>query len=215
MEKIRVGLVDPQTILRTLLHEKLSTEDGIHAIFEVGGFAELRSVLQRLKVDVLISEGSISSERNWEIFRELSSKFSRIRWIILTEDSSNRTRNLMLRSGVSAYLTKDCLYEELVDEIFNVHFKGIGRVRYSVVEKPLIFDNPLGLDKANRFDLTDREIRVLRHICDGKTSNQIADYLCCSVKLIEFIRTNIYKKMEVQNIALLVRKSIENQIIEV
>ncbi len=56
--------------------------------------------------------------------------------------------------------------------------------------------------------LTDRELDVLRLIVLEKTTPQIAETLCLSEKTIETHRRNIMIKLDVKNIAGMVRKAI-------
>ncbi len=58
--------------------------------------------------------------------------------------------------------------------------------------------------------LTRREKEILRLIADGKTSQQIAAVLFLSVFTIETHRRNIFQKLQVKNVAELVKVAAGN-----
>ncbi|MCA0936091.1 response regulator [Vibrio alginolyticus] len=54
--------------------------------------------------------------------------------------------------------------------------------------------------------LTQREREVLDLIVQGKKNQQMADELCVSLRTIEVHRSNVMKKLEADNLAVLIRK---------
>lgn len=65
------------------------------------------------------------------------------------------------------------------------------------------------------YNLTDREKEILKLICQGKLTREIADELFISLHTIETHRRNILRKMEVKNTAQMVKVAIVNQMIAV
>jgi DNA-binding NarL/FixJ family response regulator len=62
--------------------------------------------------------------------------------------------------------------------------------------------------------LTHREIEIVRLLCDGKSSKEIGSDLKISPRTVDIHRANILGKLELHCMALLVRWSIRNGIIE-
>ena len=58
------------------------------------------------------------------------------------------------------------------------------------------------------------ELAVLRLICDGHTSGEVAAKLERSVKTVEAFRTRIFVKLDARNVAVAVRKAIRAGLIE-
>lgn len=65
------------------------------------------------------------------------------------------------------------------------------------------------------YNLTDREKEILKLICQGKLTREIADELFISLHTIETHRRNLLRKMEVKNTAQMVKVAIVNQMIAV
>lgn len=74
-----------------------------------------------------------------------------------------------------------------------------------VLKHNSFFDSQIG---RNKIELTEREKEILQLIVHEKTTREIADILNLSEKTIETHRGNIMLKLEVHNIAGMVKKAI-------
>jgi DNA-binding NarL/FixJ family response regulator len=59
-----------------------------------------------------------------------------------------------------------------------------------------------------------REKEVLKLICEEYTTPEIADKLCISLNTVESHRSNLLTKLNVRNLAGLVRVAINNRLID-
>jgi DNA-binding NarL/FixJ family response regulator len=59
---------------------------------------------------------------------------------------------------------------------------------------------------TNQYDLTKREMQILKLITEGVNNKEIADQLGKSIRTIETHRFNIMKKMKVNNVVELLKK---------
>lgn len=75
----------------------------------------------------------------------------------------------------------------------------------STKTQQFFFDSQIG---RNKIELTEREKEILQLIVHEKTTREIADILNLSEKTIETHRGNIMLKLEVHNIAGMVKKAI-------
>jgi two-component system, NarL family, response regulator DegU len=62
-------------------------------------------------------------------------------------------------------------------------------------------------------NLSERELEVLEHICEGTTSPQIADMVNLSVRTVEGHRNRIMEKTGTKNIAGLVAWAVRNGVV--
>jgi len=62
-------------------------------------------------------------------------------------------------------------------------------------------------DETGIHTLTGRELEVLRLACDGWSSKQLADILCCSKRTVDFHLHRIYRKLGVSNRIAAIRQS--------
>jgi DNA-binding NarL/FixJ family response regulator len=97
----------------------------------------------------------------------------------------------------------------MIDALFNVKFKGNHATE--VVEQALFSEHEFRIkneESVIRLKLTARNQLILKLICDGKTSEQIARKMNLSKKSIDAIRSDLLKRIGAKNPIELVRKSI-------
>ena len=73
---------------------------------------------------------------------------------------------------------------------------------------------PEGAESTDTFEqLTPREREVLQLIAEGHTNNQIARQMMISVKTVEKHRTNLMAKLNIHDVAGLVRLAVKHKLI--
>jgi len=121
----------------------------------------------------------------------------------------------LIRYGVSGYLLKDVTPDELIKTIRQV-FSGKGVIPPSMT--PKVFDeiNKLAQkDEKITFNLTSREIEILRELAKGLSNKEIADKLYISEKTVKNHLTNIFQKMGVNDRTQAVLLGIKHNIIDI
>jgi DNA-binding NarL/FixJ family response regulator len=66
---------------------------------------------------------------------------------------------------------------------------------------------------ANRMKLTNREMELIPLFADGRTAQEIADFLSLSYFTVETHRKNIFKKLQINNVVELVKFMHENKLV--
>jgi len=114
-----------------------------------------------------------------------------------------------LKAGAKGYLSKDCVFEELVDAI---HALAEGKSYLGAEVTELVikdFTENMAEDssvKSNK--LSKRELEVLQHIADGRNTKNIAFTLGVCVKTVEIHRMNIMKRLSLYSIAELTKYAV-------
>jgi DNA-binding NarL/FixJ family response regulator len=115
----------------------------------------------------------------------------------------------LIREGARSYLKKNCSFDEMINALFDVKFKGSHTTE--VVEEALFSEHEFRIKNEEniiRLKLSARNMLILKMICDGKTSEQIANKMNLSKKSIDAIRAELLKRIGAKNPIELVRKSI-------
>jgi DNA-binding NarL/FixJ family response regulator len=116
-----------------------------------------------------------------------------------------------VRSGVRGYVLKEQAAQELIAALRQV-LSGSIYLSPSISESVV---SALLSKKEQPSDLlTPREKQVLQLIAEGKTTKDIASLLHLSVKTAESHRSNIMNRLDVHNVASLVRYAIRRGMIE-
>ena len=116
-----------------------------------------------------------------------------------------------LKAGAAGYLTKSAKPEELVTAIKHV-MKGQRYISSSLADR-LVSYVESGDDKAPHEVLSDREFEVMCMTAEGKSVKKIAVELSLSDKTISTYRARILTKMNMNNLAQLIKYVTVNSLI--
>ncbi len=124
-------------------------------------------------------------------------------------NSDRQYIKMMLKAGVSAYLTKDCSLEELVKAIRIV---ATGKKYLSPEISSIVIDESLSQSPRKGFSasstLTMREREVLQLLAEGKSVNEIAAIFSLSIKTVHSHRKHIMDKLDLYSIAELTKYAL-------
>jgi two-component system response regulator NreC len=206
---IKIILADDHQIVRQGLRTLLTAEPDMKIVGEAdNGRAALR-LAQELAPQVVIMDVSMPDLNGIEATRQILADHPGIKVIALSMHSDSLFVLNMLKSGASGYLLKDCALEELVKAIRTV-------VRQKTYLSPGVSDilikdfaTTWSDNSSSAFSiLTTREREVLQLMAEGRTTNQIADQLCVSVKTVEAHRKQVMNKLGIHSVAELTKYAI-------
>jgi DNA-binding NarL/FixJ family response regulator len=185
--KIRIMLADDHLIVR----EGLVTVLGEEPDFEFVGFAEdgeqACEEYARLLPDVLILDLRMPKRDGIQVARELVSKFQ-AKVIILTTFDNEEDLKQSLKAGAKGYLLKEAEQEEIADAIRTVS-QGASYLPAKLGGKLATF--------AFRSELTERELDVLRLMCEGKSNKEIGSKLFITEGTVKTHVKSIFYKLDV------------------
>lgn len=141
---------------------------------------------------------------------KIKERFPTVRTIILSTHYNEYYVAQLLILGASGYLSKTCMCEDLVKTIEMVQEHGFyfnERLSKEVISS-LLDDKKLEYLISDRI-LSDREVQVLKLICNGKIYKEVGDALNISLDTVKFHIKSIYKKTQINSIAGLVKYAIK------
>jgi two-component system response regulator FixJ len=140
---------------------------------------------------VLITDLKMPKLTGIELVSKLQKTHPKLPIIVMTGYADVPTAVKAIQCGAKEFIEKP-FEEELFLQLIN---------KYAVVNK-------LKLAKE-KIDLTESELAIVKLIAEGKCNKEIAFVLSKSIRTIENQRQKLYRKLQVQGTADLVRKSIE------
>jgi len=214
MTNISVLLVDDHTIVRQGLKALLNAEKNITIAGEAQTGREAVELATQLRPAVIIMDLAMPRLNGAEATRQILKTLPSARVIVLSTYGDDEHVQQALAAGAAAYLLKQTAAEDVVDAIREV-IKGNAyfspaiakRLREQTVQAG---DTPRTPD----VELTQREAEVLQLIAEGYANKQIAAELNLSVKTVEKHRQQVMQKLNIHNIAGLVRHAAAKGIIE-
>ncbi len=151
--------------------------------------------------------------------RSLSRKKKNLKVLAITEALSKTEMNSALNSGVNSYLLKECDREEIIEAIVatlnNERFL-CGKVSSVLTSAVEIAESKAMIRtySCEGFNVTEREIEIIKYIAEGLSNKQIADKLSLSTHTVNTHRKNIMNKLDVNNTAGIVMFAVKNQLLE-
>lgn len=212
---IRVLLADDHHLVRQALRALLEKADGIEVVGEAENGREAAKLAQRLRPDVVVLDVAMPVLNGIQAAERIRRLRLPTRVVILSMHKDDALVRRALRSGAHGYLLKSSVSEELLlavraavrDEIYLS--PAISR---KVVEDLLTVGTTS--EPVDAFDqLTQREREVLQLIAEGHTNNEIAKLLLISIKTVEKHRANLMSKLDIHDVAGLVRIAVKHKLI--
>jgi DNA-binding NarL/FixJ family response regulator len=215
MSNISVLLVDDHNIVRQGLKALLLAEGDITIVAEAQTGREAVQLASKLHPEVVVMDLAMPLLNGWEATRQILKAIPSARIVVLSTYGDDDHIQQAIAAGAAAYLLKQTAAADLVKAIREVK-KGNAYFSPAIAKRlreqtcrPSSQGTP-----ANLADLTPREAEVLQLIAEGFANKQIAAELGLSVKTVEKHRQQVMHKLNIHDIAGLVRHAAEKGIIE-
>jgi DNA-binding NarL/FixJ family response regulator len=213
---INLLLADSHTIFRETLKAMLQQQEGLCVIADTDDGAQAVEICAVLLPEVAILEIILPNLDGVAAMRKIVANGLTTKVIILSQCTDQESIAAALSAGAKGYLAKTCNMAELVFAIQRVVAGdyylsatiSAGLVR--LITTPLREVQhrlPPGDNRLSR-----RENQVLKLLAEGNGTKEVAALLSLSTKSIETYRLNLMKKLNILNMANLVRYAIRTGI---
>ena len=212
-KEIRIGLAEDHLIVRQGSVKLLKNEPGIKVVFDVGNGIEVLDELKNNRIDVLILDLHMPLADGKTVLSKLEIRYPHIKTIILSANTSQIEVIECLQLGALAFLPKHIDFEKIMDAIYQVN-EGLHYFDKNV-SATVINTLRNKSDSARRSEmslLNEKEISIIRLICNGLKNQEIAEHMCLSQRTIEGIRRQISSKTNTKNLVDLIFFAIKNRI---
>jgi DNA-binding NarL/FixJ family response regulator len=162
--------------------------------------------------DVVILDIAMPGRGGLDILRELKAEKPALRVLVLSMHSEEQYAIRSLRDGASAYLTKGCPPEELIQAI-QIVAAGKRYITPSIADRLASYIEA-DSQRLPHEALSDREMQVLVLIGSGKQVSEIAEELKLSVKTVSTYRSRILIKMRMETNVQLIRYALQHGLAE-
>jgi DNA-binding NarL/FixJ family response regulator len=207
---LKILLADDHAVVREGLRVLLERE-GFLFSGEASDGREAIVLCERNKPDIAVLDLAMPLLNGIDAAREIIKTNSKIKVILLTMHTEDHLVLESLRAGVTGYVLKTRASSELVQAIRAVS-KGEMFLTQSISRT--IVQAFLNKNEAQDRFLSDRERQVLQLVAEGKTTKELASILGISAKTAESHRSNIMDKLDIHDVAGLVRYAIRTGIIQ-
>lgn len=203
-----VLLVDDHPMVQDGLIACLSYYNDIKII---GSTQDGKSALTQaniLKPDVILMDISMPDMNGIDATEIITEQLASTKILIFSMHDSLEFVNSAMQAGASGYILKDTGSAEVYLAIKAV---ASGKTHFSPSIASALLETPL---KDGKEKLTTREQMVLAYIAQGLSSKVVAKKLDISFRTVEAHRRNIKAKLQIENLAELIRYAVNHGLID-
>ena len=213
---IRVLIAEDHLLVRAGIRALLEKAGDIHILGEASNGQEAVDMVRELKPDILIMDIMMPRLNGIQAAEQIQSLKLPTPILLLSMYSDAGFVHKALQCDVKGYVLKSSVSDELLQAVRTV--AGGGRFLSSPISE-LIEEGTVNSYAANDDDpfasLSPREKEVMKLIAEGYTSAEIGKLLFISDKTVEKHRVRLMKKLNVRNLAGLVRLAIKYHLVDI
>jgi DNA-binding NarL/FixJ family response regulator len=217
MGPIKLGIVDDHKIFRNGLKATLEDCGDFELVLEASNGKELIGLLTDKTPDVILMDIKMPEMDGIQTATHVHQHFKDIKILALSMFNEDKYIVDMMKAGASGYLLKNAEPEEIIEAVSTVYNKGFYFNEHLSITliKQLVGNDQADNIPNNRTDLNEREIEVLKLVCQECSNQEIADKIFLSVRTVEGYRARLFEKTGSKNLVGLVIYAIKRGIINV
>lgn len=217
-DNIQLAIVDDEQLMVTLLKSYFNNQEGIHVLMTDNSGEQFLDQLEQSETlpNVVIMDLRMAELDGAETTAIIKEKYPSVKVIVVSSYYKKSFMGYMLKTGVSAFLPKGILPDELLEVVQNVYRTGY----YFLPDQVEIIRGQVTTRAPKpKFTLeasiTSREKEILSLICQQHTAQEIADKLFIAKRTVEGHKNRLLSKTGVKNTAGLVIYAIQKRIVDI
>ena len=203
MDAYTIILADDHAMFREGVRKIIERIEGAIISGEVNDGLELLELLKKSSPNLVILDISMPNLRGLEAIREIKKTYSQVKVLVLTMHKKREFLRQALRDGADGFLLKEDAGSELIRAVQTV--RNGGKYLSPLLSSVL---TSLAVEEDKTEVLTMREREVLKLLAEGKRAKEIAAALYISPHTVRRHRSNIMEKLNIKNLADLVKYAI-------
>lgn len=214
MELVNILIAEHHRIVRDGIKMILTEVPGLKVVDAVANKEALLSFKFKGDTDIIILDLDMPDLDMKNTIEKLKEENPGVKILCLSDVESKEQIKSVMVAGVSAYVLKKRGKEEIIKGIEVIQNGNQYLCDESI--KALVHDksNELTFDTESS-KLTEREIEILRLICEEYTNKESAEELDISIRTVDAHRRSLLQKTGAKNTAGLVKFAFKNQIVSI
>ena len=215
MAIIKYAIADDHKIFRQGLRYALADDHKLKLVGEADSGVSLIQLIEKQKPDVVLLDLKMPEMDGIETTKKIHAAYPDVKILMLTTYDDEHFILHLLELGANGYLLKNSEPDEIKKAIHSVYENDyyFNRLVSNTMLKTITRKNKLDIKLKDAIKLSEREVEVLKLICQEQTTAEIAAKIYLSPRTVEGIRTSLIEKIGVKNTAGLVLYAIKNGII--
>lgn len=208
---INILIADNHTLVRKGVRALLAHQPDLNVAGDAETYQEALEQLQLHRVEVVLLDISMPvpppGRDGLDLIAQVRALQPHARTIVLTMHTESEYATRALKAGANGYVTKDVTPELLVSAIRRV-VSGAMFLSPNIAESLALRVALQGDEEPPHKRLSRRELAVFGMLAEGKTLSEIAERLTLSAKTVSAHKLSVLRKLNMRNVAELVRYAI-------
>jgi DNA-binding NarL/FixJ family response regulator len=211
---IKVAIADDHALFRAGVRTSLMGRKDVELIAEADNGMQLLNLLKHIEPDVILLDIQMPIMDGIQTLPEIRKLYPHIKVIILSMHNDHSMISKLMEIGANSYLTKNSDSENIYQAIKTCYEQEF--YFNELTNKALLS----GLrtkrtepGSPQEINLSDKEITILKLMCEEKTTKEIADIVEISPRTVEAIRDKLKTKTGAKSMAGLVMYALKSGII--
>lgn len=213
---IKVAIADDHALYRTGVKTSLSSRKDIQMVAEAENGMQLLNLLKHIQPDVVLLDIQMPIMDGLVTLPEIKKLYPNVKVIMLSMHNDHSVISKMMEIGANSYLTKESGSEMIYEAIRGVfeqdfYFNDMtNKALLSGLRTKRTTESSMPQD----VQLTEKEITILKLMCDEKSTKEIADIVDLSPRTVEAIRDKLKTKTGTKSMAGLVMYAVKAGLVD-
>lgn len=211
---ISIIIADDHDIIREGIKSVLNARPEYKVCAEASDGEAAFELVGKLKPDILLLDISMPKLSGLDVIQRIKRVSPKTKVIVITVHKMGAYVLKALRGGVSGYINKENVVEELIPALSQVT-KGKTYLGSSISDYlSEMLTKPDTKSLSHTKILNEREQDVLRLVAEGKTAQEVADILFLSRRTVENYKNSILRKLNLHKTSDLIKYALEQKIVD-
>ena len=200
MNKIAIGIIDNQILLRQGLKMKLDDSHQFEVVID-SNFQDFPTCPEaEIVPDIMLVHLSNPFINITDYLEPIREAFPHAKFIVIFMNADPDLISKLISRGIMGFLTRNSSHSSLTEAILEVNNGSIYRCPKMAIPGDSTGKNSTEFLRFGR--LSRRELEIAKLLALGMTSREISSRLFIACKTVDVHRHNVYRKLKVKNIAL-------------
>ena len=215
MQNINIVIADDHEIFLDGLALMLSRHEGFNVKGRASNGQQLLEIVEREKPDIVLTDIRMPVVDGIQSTKQILAAFPAMGVIALSMFDEEGLIVEMLEAGAKGYLLKNAHRDEIANAVISVYNnKNYYCAQTSFLLATMVVRSKFTPSPQEQVTFNDREIEIIKMICQQKTTQEIADKIYLSKRTVEGYRVKILEKMQAKNTVGVVIFALKNNIIK-
>lgn len=212
---IKVAIADDHALFRAGVKTALSAKKDVELIAEADNGMQLLNLLKHIEPDVILLDIQMPIMDGITTLPEIRKINPNVKVIILSMHNDHSMISKLMEIGANSYLTKNSDSETIYQAIKTCYEQEF--FFNELTNKALLTGLRTRKTEPDHLldaQLTEKEIRILKLMCEEKTTKEIADIVDISPRTVEAIRDKLKTKTGAKSMAGLVMYAVKKGFVQ-